>query len=205
MGSWGHSRGSHALYLMIMQLDESKKKAQTSREVRSETRRLQSTFSEYLDMGDLFKFNQLKVGYVLYICSYVTWEFFWKILFFVFFWLCTKVIILLFTKDICSPFNVHSIFISSISSISHVSCPLTQLIPYLLRNLFFTCKHVCSCNTHVTHMQPSSVCHFEDFPIVLTSSFALRYNIFLQRKFFFNRNMLVSSMMAFWRFFWFSH
>lgn len=50
---------------MIMQLDESKKKAQTSREVRSETRRLQSTFSEYLDMGDLFKFNQLKVGYVL--------------------------------------------------------------------------------------------------------------------------------------------
>ncbi|KAK7088600.1 histone-lysine N-methyltransferase SETD1B-A-like [Littorina saxatilis] len=41
-------------------VEDTKKKAQTSREVRSETRRLQSTFSEYLDMGDLFKFNQLK-------------------------------------------------------------------------------------------------------------------------------------------------
>ncbi|KAK7487946.1 hypothetical protein BaRGS_00020847 [Batillaria attramentaria] len=40
-------------------LDESKKKAQTSREMRSETRRLQSTFSEFIET-DLFKFNQLK-------------------------------------------------------------------------------------------------------------------------------------------------
>ena len=48
---------------MWSQLEDSKKKAQTSREVRSETRRLQSTFSEYLDMGDLFKFNQLKVSF----------------------------------------------------------------------------------------------------------------------------------------------
>lgn len=40
--------------------DDSKKKSQTSREVRSETRRWQSTFSEYQDIGDLFKLNQLK-------------------------------------------------------------------------------------------------------------------------------------------------
>ena len=39
-----------------------KKTSQTSREMRQETRHLQLTFSEYQDLGDLFKFNKLKVS-----------------------------------------------------------------------------------------------------------------------------------------------
>ena len=97
-----------SIYFYVVFIKETKKKQQTSREVRNENRRIQTAIAHLqenleMDCSDLLKFNQLKVRSWLYIPFFIIYKSTLKIIWYTFYPPSVKVSsqIFLFTGRKC--------------------------------------------------------------------------------------------------------